>query len=405
MHPSEVAPLVSLRARAVFALLLAALAVFSSAWAPSRPLAVRRADPRPAPSAEPDVEANGAAGRAVASCVPLSIPRGHWERVFLDEASPLHSTSKNGLWRADPVLTWVRTPPCAWAVPDADALFSRLNGRVLVVMGDSTARNFVFNLVSAVSNCCVWQLSTNAAACDTAAVTDAVSCDVLATALSHAWRRDRRLADTDPEWTLRRGSRTVVLKFFWITYPRGLRLGWQGPWLEHFLGGREHADAVLFATGYWPVGLEGATARSGMEVSLEEWDTVLSYFADGITRHPALARAVVVRGLYTDEVDSAAWPATLRNISKPGHRDVTPDIFSEYNARLGAAVRASGFRFWDVTAYSDVRAGGVDRAWNKPFLTYDGLHLQTQAEIVLAWDWLSHVADTLSLVGGLPTIL
>jgi hypothetical protein len=396
---------VSLQARAVFALLLATLAAFSSAWAPSRPLAARRADPRPSPpAAEPDVEADGAAGRAPSACTPLATPRGHWGRVFIDSAAPIHATSRNGLWRADPVLSWVRAPPCAWSVPDADALFSQLDGRVLVVMGDSTARNFVFNLVSAVSNCCVWQLSTGAAACDAAAVADAASCDVLATALAHAWRRDRRLHDTDPEWTLRRGARTVVLRFFWVTYPRGLRLGWQGPWLENFLGGRERADAVLLATGYWPVGLDGETPRSGMEMSLEEWDAVLSYVADGAARLPALARAVVVRGLYTDEVDSAAWPVALRNTSKPGHRDVTPDVFAEFNARLGAAVRASGFRFWDVAGYTDVRAGGVDRAWNTPYLTYDGLHLQTQAEIVMAWDWLSHVAGTLSPAGPPPIL-
>lgn len=374
----ELEKLLSLRLplRVCLALLFLTLAIFPSSWAPKYIVPL--------------------GSSADSKCVPLSSPRGHWERVFLNASAPIHATGRNGLWRADPKLSWVRKSPCNWTVSGPDAFFEQLDGKVLLIMGDSTVRNMVFNFVGAASNCCEWQLSTGAAVCDTAAVLDKASCAVLKLAFLRAWRRlAAERGPADPEWLLRRDDKTVVIRFNWVTHPRGIGAGWMGNFLDEILIGRDHTDAVLLAAGYWPI-VGSVTAREGMESALDEWVGTLHYIANYVSQQPSLARKIVVRGVYTDEYDipkpgSAVWPTAIRNITQ--NSDVPPDVFTEYNTRLGVIVRSYGFKYWDVSTYTDVRAGGIERKWNTPFLTYDGLHLQTQADIVLAWEWLSYVAQ------------
>jgi hypothetical protein len=187
---------------------------------------------------------------------------------------------------------------------------------------------------------------------------------------------------------VRRGARAVALHFVWVAFPREVPER-----LAPFASGGEPADALLLSSGLWSLTFDGPTAAAGAVQAVAEWPPAvraIAAAADAPGARGALRSRLVWRSTYVTEIDGHI-------VNRTGDRYVVPraavDAINEAGAREWAA---AGFRTWNVTAYTDVRIGGVARAHNEFVVTDDGYHLHYDADVELAWEFLSHASDVVA---------
>ena len=298
-------------------------------------------------------------------CLPLSNPSGTW--IKIPNANPDDREFRYN-------LEWQQTnKECTWAVGNYDDFFSRLDGQAIVFAGDSTVREFVFNFVRGINNCCSPQKNAGLV-CSDALQLDQSVCEIV--------NVPRKQYFADITFPLRRGARAVNISFLWLGYPK--EASTIAPWLMSLIEGTVDADLIILSAGFWSMTYEGPTDTDGGNEAMREWLELVDIFDFIGDARPDLLEKVVFRTMYTLEVDGPGF--------KRDKRPVARTTVESMNAAVSKMWANAGYRTWNVTHMIDVRVGGAQRPFNEVFLTYDGVHARYDVDIELGWEIFSHAA-------------
>ena len=299
---------------------------------------------------------------------------------------PLHPQNTNGSWYQDSLqpswLHFAPAQPCQYSISSPSDFFARFHGRTLAFVGDSQVREFTSSLAAHMLRCCWMQ---QAPACNHSQVLDAAVC------------KQVELAESYPKapvsFSLRDASgHRVTLVYSWLAYPREGLDPEKSYYLLPFLAGNASAqpDALLMSWGHWDL-IFSVPRRSdnlgGRNELLAYAEQLAGLVQQAAAARPAIKRVLTWRQLYPDEVDALPHPQFRK-------RMILPSFRAEAREGLRAIWEGKvGLRVWDPYAKLDVRAGGVQRAWNENMLTLDGMHLKREVDVELAWELLSYWAE------------
>jgi hypothetical protein len=314
--------------------------------------------------------------QALPACPPLSVPvEGTWTR-YPDVAG-----------ESDRQQTFAFHPlkPCAYAVHDRETFFRSFAGKAFLITGDSIAREFFFDWIRFVGNCCAQQHGE----CKPEDVLDAPLCKAV-----------DNLYESYPAhpltFSLANSFAPITFTFCWLAYAEET-MDTQGQLLNttpafSFLTGRQSFDFWLLHYGHWNLIFDGAFDKSrridsqhGVKVLTKNSIRLKDAVLREAKKHPEIFKDMVWLSLTPDEVDGYPHPRHRKRFIRPNFREEARKKLSEIWGPLASAE-------WDLSAMLDVRSGGVERPFNDGYLTYDGMHVFPQINIILSWQLWSHFA-------------
>jgi hypothetical protein len=323
-----------------------------------------RQPPPPLAPARPAVALPGPAVRGVVPPAPRTLPA-------CTAASP-------GIWRGERrPFTWVPSPPCAFPLAGAYDLLARFASMRILVIGDSTSRNFARDLLRLLLGCAEYPALSYAVehwhgtGLGAQSPADAAKCDELA-ALD---RGD--YVDFNASVPVGGTGEFVELRFHWLAWPDQLASAWW--WNATVMSGDFDVALVNFYLHLvsWPGG-----ARPGTYAG---W---LDTFTAALGRAPSPAVAAKLRRrLFWRTTFPGEW---WHPHYPPFHRNAVVNA----SALAAATLRRAGYRVLDggdkYVAHESCTVAGPSATVG--CATADGDHATTPVNLAMARELLGTVA-------------